>query len=188
MNKELQTNHTRTKLIEAAATIFTQKGFADASIRDIAHEAGVKSGLVYYYFKTKDELLLAMQYSMQQKYQEKYRVLPDQHVSLNEDLHEIKSRVMQNPDWYKWRYELYALSLRREDMKSEVAVLLELGRQSLIDRLTLHTSHQKAAALAGILLSCFDGLAHQKLVDNTFDLDEAYATLESVLDAYIHQN
>ncbi|MBU0490309.1 MAG: TetR/AcrR family transcriptional regulator; helix-turn-helix transcriptional regulator, partial [Chloroflexi bacterium] len=37
--------------------VFVRKGIHDASIRDIAREAGVADGTVYIYFKNKDDLL-----------------------------------------------------------------------------------------------------------------------------------
>ncbi|MEM7129251.1 MAG: TetR/AcrR family transcriptional regulator [Chloroflexota bacterium] len=48
------------KLIESAMTIFANQGFANASIRKIAAEAGVSLGLLYHYFASKDELLQAV--------------------------------------------------------------------------------------------------------------------------------
>src|SRR5262249_20130370 len=38
---------------------FAQKGFDKATNKDIAHEAGITAGLIYHYFKSKEELLKA---------------------------------------------------------------------------------------------------------------------------------
>jgi len=46
----------RTRLLEAAEKTAYFHGFASASISDIAKEAKVPLGNVYYYFKTKDEI------------------------------------------------------------------------------------------------------------------------------------
>jgi len=43
-------------LIEAAVRLAYQRGFGRASLADIAKEAQVSLGNVYYYFKTKDEI------------------------------------------------------------------------------------------------------------------------------------
>ncbi len=50
---------TRKRIIEAAARVLARDGFAATSIKDIAAEAGVASGLVHYYFRTKEDLLAA---------------------------------------------------------------------------------------------------------------------------------
>src|ERR1700720_2032083 len=47
---------TRTRLLQAAVKVTYQYGFGDAAIADIAKEARVPLGNVYYYFKTKDEI------------------------------------------------------------------------------------------------------------------------------------
>jgi TetR/AcrR family transcriptional regulator, transcriptional repressor for nem operon len=50
---------TRDKLVFAAMELFTTKGFDATSIAEILARAGVNSGSLYYFFKTKDDLLLA---------------------------------------------------------------------------------------------------------------------------------
>jgi AcrR family transcriptional regulator len=47
----------REELLRAAARVFAEKGFHGARISDVAEEAGVAYGLVYHYFRSKDELL-----------------------------------------------------------------------------------------------------------------------------------
>ena len=46
----------RTRLVEAAAKLTYERGFANTALSDIAEEAGVPLGNIYYYFKTKAEL------------------------------------------------------------------------------------------------------------------------------------
>ncbi len=47
----------REQILAAATEVFVRQGIHDASIRDIAREAGVADGTVYLYFKDKDDLL-----------------------------------------------------------------------------------------------------------------------------------
>lgn len=46
----------RDEIIRSAVTVFANKGFPDASIQDIADEAGVVPTAVYYHFEGKEEL------------------------------------------------------------------------------------------------------------------------------------
>jgi AcrR family transcriptional regulator len=48
---------TRKKILEAAKEEFFEKGFSKARIESIAKKAGIKSQLIYHYFKGKDELI-----------------------------------------------------------------------------------------------------------------------------------
>lgn len=50
----------RLRLVEAAATLAHRRGFRETSLAEIAAEAGVPLGNVYYYFKTKDALAEAL--------------------------------------------------------------------------------------------------------------------------------
>jgi AcrR family transcriptional regulator len=57
--KESQ-QQTRARLIEAARTEIVKKGFADASIRDIADAAGYSLGAFYSNFESKEKVLLEL--------------------------------------------------------------------------------------------------------------------------------
>ena len=47
----------RDQIIDAAMHVFAQKGFIRATNKDIAREAGITPGLIYYYFDSKEDLL-----------------------------------------------------------------------------------------------------------------------------------
>jgi TetR/AcrR family transcriptional regulator, fatty acid metabolism regulator protein len=47
----------RQLLLDAAVRVFARKGFHAARVGDIAEEAGVAYGLLYHYFRSKDEVL-----------------------------------------------------------------------------------------------------------------------------------
>ena len=50
---------TRRRIYEAAMELFRQKGFDETTMRDIAAKAGVALGGAYYYFSSKDAIVLA---------------------------------------------------------------------------------------------------------------------------------
>ncbi|MEJ7862282.1 MAG: TetR/AcrR family transcriptional regulator [Pyrinomonadaceae bacterium] len=47
----------REAILNAAVSVFAQKGFFNSKVADIAGEAGIADGTVYLYFKSKDEIL-----------------------------------------------------------------------------------------------------------------------------------
>lgn len=55
---------TRNKLLEAGLNVFSRKGFSATTLVDIAAEAGVTRGAVYWHFKDKEELY----WELNQKY------------------------------------------------------------------------------------------------------------------------
>src|SRR2546421_4374437 len=50
----------RRELLDAAVRVFARKGVHASRVGDIAEEAGVAHGLLYHYFKSKDQVLEAV--------------------------------------------------------------------------------------------------------------------------------
>ena len=50
----------REQIIDAAMRVFSQKGFTGATNKDIAREADITPGLIYYYFENKEKLMEAV--------------------------------------------------------------------------------------------------------------------------------
>src|SRR5262247_935589 len=61
----------REAILRAATDVFAGRGFFNAQVADIARAAGVAAGTVYLYFRSKDELLVAIfERTMQQAMEE----------------------------------------------------------------------------------------------------------------------
>ncbi|MFI5272231.1 MAG: TetR/AcrR family transcriptional regulator [Ktedonobacterales bacterium] len=58
--REAQAMQRRNQLLDVARRLFAEKGMERASIKDIAEVAGVAQGLIYHYFRSKDELFWAI--------------------------------------------------------------------------------------------------------------------------------
>lgn len=50
----------KAQIINAAEDVFTKKGFDEARMDDIAEETGLSKGTLYLYFKSKDDLIIAI--------------------------------------------------------------------------------------------------------------------------------
>ncbi len=48
------------QIIDAAVRVFARNGYYNSRVSDIAKEAGIASGTIYLYFKTKDEILVTL--------------------------------------------------------------------------------------------------------------------------------
>ncbi|MBN2083943.1 MAG: TetR/AcrR family transcriptional regulator [Anaerolineales bacterium] len=48
------------QIIHAATNVFTRKGFHDARMDDIVKETGLSKGALYWYFKSKEDLIIAI--------------------------------------------------------------------------------------------------------------------------------
>ena len=54
-----KSEETRQKILDAALRMFRELGFEQATMREIAKQAGVATGLAYYYFPKKEDLVMA---------------------------------------------------------------------------------------------------------------------------------
>ena len=50
----------KSQILNAAEDVFTKKGFDEARMDDIAEETGLSKGSLYNYFKSKDDLIIAI--------------------------------------------------------------------------------------------------------------------------------
>jgi AcrR family transcriptional regulator len=57
---------TRSRIYEVALQLFREKGFEQTTMRDIARQAEVALGAAYYYFGSKDAIVLAFYHEMQE--------------------------------------------------------------------------------------------------------------------------
>ncbi|NLR74029.1 TetR/AcrR family transcriptional regulator [Leeia aquatica] len=93
---EQEKQQTRLRLLEAAVAVVTDKGFRQASMREIAERAGVGSATIYNYFPTKESLLYGYCAHVQQQVQAALQAIPDFHeYSLSEQLQQLVETELQ---------------------------------------------------------------------------------------------
>src|SRR5882762_2391356 len=160
----MTSDETRPRILAAAYSVLSQRGIEQTTIKEVARLAGVAPGLVHYYFASKDVLLQEVLQMAGQRYAtliEQMLTLPPRKL-VKQMLQEPQTRVAEEPEWYRFRYEL-----------------LEKGREciaNMVQRITGAGGEE----LSAILMSCFDGLAIQKIIDPAFDIDRAYKTLQKL--------
>jgi AcrR family transcriptional regulator len=80
---------TRRKIYEAAMEMFREKGFDETTMRDIAAKAGVALGGAYYYFSSKDAIVLAFYREMQESLDQPVREALAGHKKLKDRIHAV---------------------------------------------------------------------------------------------------
>ncbi len=188
---------TKERIIAAASKVLAEKGYEATTLREISREAQAAPGLVHYYFGGKDELLVEVLQAAGQHFHQRMERLVQQvpaERSLEAALTQLRERVDLEPDVYRLRYESFSLGLHNPVIEPKVRERLaqrrhELG--SVIAKVLENSEWTEGAQrssldptlLAALLLSIFDGLALQKIMDPTFDLEAAYHLLAQMLHA-----
>lgn len=149
-NEGTEAPETRGAIIDATIAIMREEGYAAVSSRRIAAAAGLKSKLVHYYFKTMDELFLAV-----------YKRIEDEHFAQL-----TKVLASRKPLRALWRLsmdstntamvlELNALATHRKTLRAEIARAsrrLRLLQSAVIER-SIKEAGEREAPLPPMVLS-----------------------------------
>lgn len=179
--------NTREKIVAAAARVLGERGYEATTVKAIARAAGVAPGLVHYYFEGKEALLVAVLHEAAERHlaetaARRASLAPQELLAAA--LADRKRRVADEPEWYRLRYEFFALGLRNPALMPGVARLLASGREGIggvVERVAGGVRPDREA-LAAVLLGALDGLALQKLADPAFDLDAAFAAVAQLVE------
>src|SRR4051794_5594316 len=95
----------RRMILDAAIRVFAREGFHRCRVSDIANEAGVAYGLVYHYFRSKDEVLDTLFTERWTLLLEAIAGVDARDLPIREKLHEIASFIVgsyqNDPDLMK---------------------------------------------------------------------------------------
>jgi AcrR family transcriptional regulator len=80
----------KAKLIEAAVRLFVKKGYENTSLKDLANTVGIQAPAIYYYFKSKREILREIVDASWDKYRE---LVMDKVVGIDDPEERIKSLI-----------------------------------------------------------------------------------------------
>jgi AcrR family transcriptional regulator len=86
----------RRLILDAAVRVFARQGFNGCRVSDIADEAGVAYGLVYHYFRSKDEVLDTLFLERWNVLLDVIRELDAREVPAREKLHAITSFIVDS--------------------------------------------------------------------------------------------
>ncbi len=172
----------RVQLKEAAYRLISRKGYGAVSIRDIAKEANMSTGLVHYYFKNKEDLLLNILSMMNQKLKSRtMRVLtkaesPVEKLRLFIDL--AFSQINDEKEYYHVVIDFWSMAGRNERMRKANAKLFEsyIDVCSLILREGVERGDFRDLDIdymATLILSLIQGVIIRYVIDKrAFDYDE----------------
>jgi AcrR family transcriptional regulator len=168
----VETAKNRGRLIEAAAELMVEEGYAAVTARKVAAKAGLKVQLVYYYFKDMDDLILA--------------------VVKRNSTRRLKTfvRILAGPDplraiWIMNRdstsaastTELLALANHRETIRSEVVKTAKEFRHlqiEAVEQLLGDYGMDKEKVSPAAVVTIIAALSRAMAQDSALGVDEGY--------------
>jgi AcrR family transcriptional regulator len=182
----------RAQIVAAARTCFARSGFHKATLQDVFAEAGLSAGCVYNYFRSKDELMLAI---AEERHEDERRLIAE--VSEMDDpvaaLRQISKtfadqylkddgldkRRIALQTWSEAQINPFILSSVRAGMDGPRAQLAQLIRRGQVAKRL--TSTHDADAIAHIIIALFHGSLLQKLWKPDIDNDTHFGVFEHFL-------
>jgi TetR/AcrR family transcriptional regulator, fatty acid metabolism regulator protein len=163
----------RRMILDAAIRVFARQGFNGCRVSDIADEAGVAYGLVYHYFRSKDEVLDTLFLERWNVLLEAIRETDRQDISPREKLHQIASFIV---DSY------------RHDPELMKVIIVEVTRAAnSFGQTHLGKIREAYELIADIVAKAQDEGAFKDTITPQFAAMAFYGAIEQVLTGWIFE-
>jgi AcrR family transcriptional regulator len=123
-----ESSATRSVLLDHAEQLMISEGYAAVGVRRVAREAGVTPGLIHYYFRTLDDLFLALLRRNAERQLESLQEI----AASERPLHALWERGTYR-DGAAMTTEFIALANHRKAIRSEIAAHAERFRQAEVE-------------------------------------------------------
>lgn len=178
-------------IMEAAARCFATHDYAKAKTDEIAHEAGISKGLLFFYFKNKQTLYLAVLDRLSRGVKE---ILADERFRETDDFFELMEYAA---DWksdtfrsmpYVVDFSVRSFYARHRDVAMPVAKFMSDLMDDMFDVYLAHVRWDKfredvtPREVVDMLLWLTDGYMHGRIMaGERVDLDDVVAKVKSWL-------
>jgi AcrR family transcriptional regulator len=173
--REIKQEQTRSRLLEAAATVFARRGYHVATLEEVAAEAGFTKGAVYSNFDSKEALFLAL---VDQELEKRVREIGAvvEAGGASGDIEEEAERQFQRfvrdePHWPFLFYEFFAYGARRPELRGEFIKRRRAVHRSIADGIRAQADQygfelpMPAEQIAVAFEALMNGLAFNRVLD-----------------------
>jgi AcrR family transcriptional regulator len=180
-----ETSSSRSQLLEAAAVVMANEGYAAVTSRRVADEAGLNRALVHYYFHTMDDLFLAL-----------FRHRSEQGLAT-----QAKALKAEQPLWALWdlyrdtqgtalTMEFVALSNHRKAIRAEIAESVEKFRAAELEVLT--AAFERYGVASGdlsprVAASLLESVTRFLAAEATLGMSDGHAETVAFVERLIHR-
>jgi AcrR family transcriptional regulator len=114
-------------ILDAAATTFARHGFHQSRMDDIVQESGLSKGAIYWYFKSKDDIILELMKRIFDQEMDYFKALIDEEGNTDKRLLDFVRRVVADireidrSGILPLFYEFYATATREEPVRTFIS-------------------------------------------------------------------
>ena len=166
----------RSEILDAALHVFAEEGYHSSSVSQIAQEAGVSKGLMYNYFKSKEEVLRTLLFDLFDYAMGQLKITPGEVID-DARFEEIIRLSIDIPMKEPKRWKLY-MSLAFQPDVTEMLMTEMMGKMgpyiTSIQSYFESKGHDDPMAMMRIFSSTLDGIQMHCLLDpEQFPVEQA---------------
>jgi len=170
----------RTTLLDAAEALVREEGYAAATARRIASKVGLKHQVVFYYFGTQDDLLLALVRRTSDQHREALTTVLGSEQPLRGLWNLLRDRHAT-----KFHLELLALANHNEAIRSELAshavTVRDLEAEAIARHLKARGIEPRLSPRLVSILT--NALARLLVQESTLGIDAGHEEVEALVEA-----
>jgi AcrR family transcriptional regulator len=130
-NREIR-DARRESIVAAATRVFADKGFADATITQIAAEAGLSHGLVYHYFPSKEAVFGAIADAAMARIAADFDVEADRAIDrIAQAIERARARICEPIDAHRVLMQAFMQGSMPEDIKNRLTERFRANYQTV---------------------------------------------------------
>ncbi|MFZ5651415.1 MAG: TetR/AcrR family transcriptional regulator [Bacillota bacterium] len=183
-------NISNSEIIAAARTCLQQRGLGATTLKEVAARAGVTQGTVYYHFKTKEDLLLAVIQSTISDHLGTVSQIWDSHSDLQSKisraLDATRDSYGKDQSFHRLFFNMGALALHNHRAAEVFSCELDKVNE-VIEKFSCglmegcSTGSTSPGNISSIIIAVITGLALQSLFQKDMDIDGAYEAFKQML-------
>lgn len=173
---ETMRKESRQRILDAALEVFAEQGYHSATVDAIAKTAGISKGLMYNYFKSKEEVLNELMIGMMDALMCEYMPLkPDKKFTRDDIVNFINvgiDLVLQKPHYWKLYFSVF---VQPEVMSKVFNKMMEVGQPYMVAMTEYFKEKgvEKPEIMMRYFSAVMDGIQFHCMIDpKTFPAEE----------------
>ncbi|HEX6547879.1 MAG TPA: TetR/AcrR family transcriptional regulator [Candidatus Dormibacteraeota bacterium] len=180
-------NENRERILQAALTVLSREGYENTSIKAIAEEAGVAQGLIHYYFKSKQQLVVAALLVCLGEMKLDLAEAADVPAAFDK----LRRSLVEDAAFHRFFVEMIGVGLHDPQLGAGVLEFIKTERQ-LAEQIGSRVTGGRLDAttlrsLAAVVWAANLGIIVQNLIDPDFDANAAVDALTLMAGATLGQ-
>lgn len=174
-----ESSATRAALVDATEQLILDEGYAAVTARRIAERAGMKFQLIYYYFKSLDDLLLEVFRRGTEQNLERMQAA----LESDEPLRALWAYCTATPD-NRFVIEFMAMALHHETIRTAICTHAERLRELQVEAISRHLKARGIEPQIPPVLTSFliASLSRSLLLESALGMSSGHAEMEALVE------